>query len=468
MGKKLRDSIQYAGDFELKECTLITHQGDEVDLLPNIVNVNVFEDLMSSSLNADISFVDTRDAISLLPIVGNEYVKLNIGTPDVTKKGKINFTKHPFVVYKILRKVDVQQGSALTLKLTTKEIFLNLRKRVSQSYTGGYSEMVEKIFRDTNYLNSKKQLLLEETIGSHSLVIPNMRPFDAIRMIAQRSVSENSTSSFIFYETTRGYNFRTLESLYNVGPVFDYVVGEGADFQDEKSSKVNPMEVNFNQVEKNEFISNNDILTNTKKGVYASKSIVHDIYNKNYNVQTFSIKNEYDKKLDIESLGGGKGYPLFPIDSILDENDNKVSDYSDSRISLQSTSSDGNIFATSTYPNHRTPYGKTNPKESILNRFSKINLLHNGMKHVIQTTGNSGLEVGNIINLKIPKNQTGTSFFDEKLSGNYLILKLRHSFAFAGDKKHRLGMEVVKDSVKSKYPDSLPSSPVGKGETIIV
>ena len=75
----------------------------------------------------------------------------------------------------------------------------------------------------------------------------------------KESSSENSTSSFLFYETTRGFNFRTLESLYNVGPVFDYVVGEGADFQDEKSSKVNPMQQNLNQVEKNEFISNNDI-----------------------------------------------------------------------------------------------------------------------------------------------------------------------------------------------------------------
>ena len=82
MKKQLRDSIQYAGDFELKECFIITHQGTEVDLLPNLIGVNVYEDLMSSSLNADITFTDTRDAISLLPIVGNEYVKLNIGTPD--------------------------------------------------------------------------------------------------------------------------------------------------------------------------------------------------------------------------------------------------------------------------------------------------------------------------------------------------------------------------------------------------
>ena len=61
----------------------------------------------------------------------------------------------------------------ITLKLTTNEIFLNNRRRVSQSFTGPYSEMVEKIFRGENYLNSKKQLKLEDTVGGFLFVIPN-------------------------------------------------------------------------------------------------------------------------------------------------------------------------------------------------------------------------------------------------------------------------------------------------------
>ena len=56
-------------------------------------------------------------------------------------------------------------------------------------------------------------------------------------------------------------------------------------------------------------------------------------------------------------------------------------------------------------------------------------------------------------------------FSDEKLSGNYLITKLRHFFSFAGDAKHRIGMEVVKDSVGQGYPNGLPVTPKGTGKT---
>ena len=454
--------IQYAGEFNIKKCELITHSGNKFDLTQTLVEVNIYENLMSNSINANISFTDDKDAITFFPIVGNEYVKLEIETPESTNSASINFRKHVFVVYKILQKVDIQQASLISLSLTTNEMFSNLRKRVSQSYSGAYSEMVEKIFRDKNYLNSKKQLNLEDTVGGHSLIVPNMHPFAAINMIAQRSFSKNNTSSYLFYETTKSYNFRTLESLFEQGSVFSFVVGEGGDYQD---GKVNPMIANLHQVEKNEIISNNDILTNTKLGIYSSKMIVHDIYNKNFSVKTFSYKDEFDKKVDIENLGGSKGHPLFPVNSILDEDNNKISDFSDANLTVQSTSADGNIFATSTYPNHRTPYGKTNPKEDILNRFSKIALLNNGVKHFLEVVGNTVLEVGQIITLKIPKNQTHEKFYDEKLSGNYMITELHHFFSEGGDRKHRIGMTIVKDSIKDGYPDALPKMPKGRGAT---
>ena len=44
-----------------------------------------------------------------------------------------------------------------------------------QSFTGVYSEMVEKIFRGENYLNCDKQLKLEDTVGGFSFVVANKR-----------------------------------------------------------------------------------------------------------------------------------------------------------------------------------------------------------------------------------------------------------------------------------------------------
>ena len=139
--------MQYAGEYNILECKLVTHAGAEIDLVDVLIEVNVYEELFSNAISADITFVDTKDLSETLPIIGNEYVRLEIGTPEETNEGSIDFTRHTFVVYKILQEVDMNQGRMISLKLTTNEIFLNNRRRVSQSFTGAYSEMVEKIFR---------------------------------------------------------------------------------------------------------------------------------------------------------------------------------------------------------------------------------------------------------------------------------------------------------------------------------
>lgn len=458
-----QDGLQYAGAFKLSECKLITHTGPEVDLTQVITEVNIYEELQSHSLSADITFFDDKDAVSFYPIVGNEYVRLKIGTPDRTGDGQINFTKHTFVVYKISQKIDAQQGSFVSLKLTTQEIFNNVRRRVSQSYRGNFHEIVEKIFRDKNYLDSKKDFITEEDTGGGAVLIPNMHPFDAIDMISQKAATDKNSSSFLFFETTRGYKFLSLEKLFSVGSVFSLNVGQGADYQ---KKNVNPQEQNLNLVEENRMISNNDILNSTKTGLYASKSIIHDIHNKSYSVKTFSYKNEFNKNVDVENLSGGKGHPLFPLDSILNEDENKISDFNDALLTVQSTDRTSFISPNTVYPNYNKPISKVNPEENTLNRFHKFSMLNNGLAHFLEIVGNTGLEVGDIVTLSFPKNQKNSGeFYDEKLSGNYMITELHHFFSEGGDRKHRIGMTIVKDSIKDGYPDALPKMPKGRGAT---
>ena len=57
-----QDGLQYAGAFKLSECKLITHTGPEVDLTQVITEVNIYEELQSHSLSADITFFDDKDA----------------------------------------------------------------------------------------------------------------------------------------------------------------------------------------------------------------------------------------------------------------------------------------------------------------------------------------------------------------------------------------------------------------------
>ena len=199
-------------------------------------------------------------------------------------------------------------------------------------------------------------------------------------------------------------------------------------------------------------ISNNDILNCTKTGLYASKTIIHDIYNKTYSVKTFSYKNEFEKGVDVENLGGGKGHPVFPLDSILNEDENKISDFSDALLTVQSTDRTSFVAPNSVYPNYNNSQTKINPEENTLNRFHKFSMLNNGLGHFLEIVGNTALEVGDIVTLKFPKNQKDAGeFSDEKLSEILLPLSSKDR-EYMAETASSLVLEANKFSV---YEDNL-------------
>ena len=78
-------------------------------------------------------------------------------------------------------------------------------------------EAVNSIFKDLNILTSKKKLFFQKTRNQDKVVIPNITPIDAIKMLAKRSLPSNLTDTggagYLFYETTKGFHFRSWESL---------------------------------------------------------------------------------------------------------------------------------------------------------------------------------------------------------------------------------------------------------------
>ena len=458
--KQLGSKSQFAGEFRVEKFTIINHTGTKVSLEESFVEMNIYESINQNCVSADIIFLDTNDVVNLLPIVGNEFVQILISTPATTKTGSIDYTKHTFVIKEVTAAEDAGQGKGIAMTLVTQEMLTNSRVRVSQAYSGAYSEMVEKIFTSPNYLNSKKILNVEETSGSHNLVVPNMKPFKAISMIAQRSLSDRTTPTYVFYETTKGYHFRSLESLYEQSEIGTYTAGIG----DDNANNADAVGTNLYQIEKHTFISNSDMLIKTMTGMFSSKIIVHDIYNKSFKTQTFSYQDDFEKGFDTDALGGKQGNPIFPTKSILDDKENTVSDFSDAQVQVQSTSGSGNIFATGTYPNARTPYGKSNPEQDLITRRAKLGALQNGFTLNVTITGNTAIQAGDMMNVKIYK--TGSKvgdMFDKRLSGRYMISKLRHYFSRRGDKKHRVIAELSKNSVGEAYPNNLPPSPKGTG-----
>ena len=92
-------------------------------------------------------------------------------------------------------------------------------------------------------------------------------------------------------------------------------------------------------------------------------------------------------------------------------------------------------------------------------------MLSNGLTMQLTMNGNTGIKAGDMINVRVFK--TGSEvgdMFDKRISGRYIISKLRHYFTRTGDKKHRIVAEVTKNSVIQPYPSDLKPMPKAVGK----
>ena len=82
------NGVQYAGDFKIEKAQLISPTGGRANLLTDvhIVEINIFEDIFKNAIVGSIIIADTKNIITQLPIMGQEFLRLKIATPTLTSK----------------------------------------------------------------------------------------------------------------------------------------------------------------------------------------------------------------------------------------------------------------------------------------------------------------------------------------------------------------------------------------------
>ena len=104
--------IQYAGEYILKEASLVTSSGVTIDLTGTILGIEIYENIFSTSLSGSFVMIDENNIVTNGPIVGQEYLYLKISTPSL-EEFDIDYTKVPFTTYKINIREDANKNSQL-------------------------------------------------------------------------------------------------------------------------------------------------------------------------------------------------------------------------------------------------------------------------------------------------------------------------------------------------------------------
>ena len=222
----MAEGIQHAGEFKIDICELITSTGMRIDLKTTVMGLTLFEDISSLTVSGTIVVADAVNMVSHGPVLGQEYLYLKIHTPSFTAAGDgvIDFSKNVFLVHSIAAREKMTNGTQVySLNFVSQELIKNQRLKVMQSLTASWSDIVKKMLTDTAYLDTKKDMVIEPSAGIKKFVSPNIRPLDVVKLATKQAVSTfKGQSTYLFYETLKGFNFRTLASMYNIPEQLEY------------------------------------------------------------------------------------------------------------------------------------------------------------------------------------------------------------------------------------------------------
>ena len=407
------------------ETLTIDKNGKRVNIQGKTTSFDYYESLFSPNVTALMTIVDTGGTVqsdskydkqqrigtlyNALPITGGEKIEAVISSA----LGKLSFDKsYPFYVNGTSNPAQKSNREAVLLSLVSNPAIIDSQSTLFEKYNGRISDTVRKLLK-VNLNVPDTKLNIEPTRNSYSFLGRGKQAFQNVLELSAKSIPLNGDPGYFFYETQKGFNFRSIDSLISQEPKRTYrrydVLKEGVT-NDSNNYKILSATVSKNQ----------DVLAAIKSGVYINKNNYFDPRTFTYTEDTITLSESKLKN----SLGKE---PDLPSD---------LTNFSRVHYGILDIGTlDSNLYG-ETNNNPKDYQGKSSMRYNIL--FSQI--LN------IQIPCNPELMAGDIIRCEfeaITQGQKETDVNDPTQTGNYLILHLCHHF---DPKRSYTSLTLVRDT----------------------
>ena len=146
------------------------------------VNFKYYESLLQDVIYASVTYIDAGNAVKDedgnlttavkgLPITGSETVELTF--QDVNEE-EIEVT---LLINKVTEVMEDSGKTMITLDMNSKELFDNDKIRLNTRLDGKISDHIETILTDPEYLETEKELHIEQTQNEYNKILNNKKPF---------------------------------------------------------------------------------------------------------------------------------------------------------------------------------------------------------------------------------------------------------------------------------------------------
>lgn len=196
---------------------------DEMSLMPQFVELSIYQSIFEPVMKAELLINDNIGLFVNYPFTGEEIInieyKQKAGVSAVEKDtGNMQF------IIKAVRDIaldDRARGMMFIIDLISVEFLQNVRKLVSHAYNDLVENMAQNLYNEyimtdtqTKFLKTKP-FTIEESLKVRNIVVPNLRPFQAIQWLAKHAVAKDYENHFLylFYEDNQGFNFLTIQKL---------------------------------------------------------------------------------------------------------------------------------------------------------------------------------------------------------------------------------------------------------------
>ena len=413
------EKIQNAGDVDIKEVSIITANGFKQTITPQVFGIELYEDMFSQFISGKVFVKDSQDLTNLLPLVGEELLSIHVHTPSMDTTQDIQME---FMIYKYDDRFKVKEREVVyVLHFISKEAIVDLNKKVSRGFKGRIDEIVKQICEEE--LATKKELDLEQTKNSTRFISNFWNPARCLQWVTDQAVNAIDSPSYLFYETTEGFHFRSLTSLYQGTPIkqrflwdsYTAIVDTNASAGGSSSGSIDE---DYRRVLEFDYQQNWNYMERLKSGMYGSEIIYYDLLTQQYVHKGY--RPQWDEKKTLNQ------YPLWSSKVIAKQRAVLMHDHQ--------------------YSNAFEDYDDVSNTKIRQERRSLLAQAE-GYKVSINVYGRCDYHAGQRVYLEVPSSKQlpkdDPEYLDKLMSGNYLIGAICH---FINREKHECNMELIKDS----------------------
>ena len=399
-----------AKNFSLNQCALLPAEVDpvleaEFPMVAGVQSIDYYESILSPSISVQVKILDVDGNLSAKGVYGGEKLAIKIvaGKDSELEDFVITPEDHELILNSIKDITSGVKQQTATLQFVSKDLIKNETAKINKRYVGNITDSVKDILtKDPKGIKTTKSIDdVDRAVNNFAFVGNQHNAFDIIQRLQPKAGGsgyddkKKSDYGFLFFETFDGYHFRSIRSLFEPEPEFEYTKSEISTSDDFVIDNYN-------------FSSGNDVVLNLKSGLYNNETTFVELDKTKITKVKFNMTEAADLTLKP---------PKVPVNI----------EGKPSRIMLR-------VADTGVHQKKGSKLEDAQPFTDLAvyqnKSYARFALLNSQSLNI--TVGlNPELRAGQTIQVRFPDVESISGIGDENskdISGKYLISHLRHEF----------------------------------------